>query len=75
MRFCLGILSLPESYFGAERQIKELKWKKEKKAEDIKREQTLINNAKVHLLFMLQVLFCCHFSYWGAVCVNSSSAF
>ena len=39
-------LSLPESYVGAERQIQELKWKKEKTAEDIKREQTLLDNAK-----------------------------
>lgn len=39
-------LSLPESYLGAERQIQELKWKKEKMAEDIKREQTLLDNAK-----------------------------
>ncbi|XP_062120111.1 protein DEFECTIVE IN MERISTEM SILENCING 3 isoform X2 [Humulus lupulus] len=40
-------LSLPESYLGAERQIKELKWKKEKMAEDVKREQTLLDNAKL----------------------------
>lgn len=39
-------LSLPESYIGAERQIQELKWKKEKMAEDIKREQALLDNAK-----------------------------
>ena len=51
-------LSLLERYFGSKRQIKELKWKKDKKAEDIKREQTLINNAKVHIVWVLKNTIC-----------------
>ncbi|XP_060675501.1 protein DEFECTIVE IN MERISTEM SILENCING 3 isoform X2 [Ziziphus jujuba] len=38
--------SLPESYIESEKQIKEIKWKKEKLLEDIKREQALWDNAK-----------------------------
>ncbi|XP_023533710.1 protein DEFECTIVE IN MERISTEM SILENCING 3-like isoform X3 [Cucurbita pepo subsp. pepo] len=40
--------SLPESYIESERQMKELKWKKEKMIEDIKREQALLNNSKLN---------------------------
>lgn len=39
--------SLPENYIESERQIKELKWKKEKVIEDIKREQALLDNSKL----------------------------
>ncbi|BFG23500.1 hypothetical protein CerSpe_097740 [Prunus speciosa] len=38
--------SLPETYLDSERQINELKWKKEKMQEDMKREQALLDNAK-----------------------------
>ncbi|KGN49862.1 protein DEFECTIVE IN MERISTEM SILENCING 3 [Cucumis sativus] len=38
--------SLPENYIESERQIKELKWKKEKMVEDIRREQALLDNTK-----------------------------
>lgn len=38
--------SLPETYIQSEKQIKELKWKKEKMMEDIKRERALLDNAK-----------------------------
>ena len=34
------------------------KWKNKKKAEDIKREQTLINNAKVHMVWVLKNTIC-----------------
>lgn len=40
------VSGLPESYLGTERQIQELKWKKEKMVEDTKREQALLDNAK-----------------------------
>lgn len=40
--------SLPENYIESERQIKELKWKKEKMIEDIKREQALLDNSKLN---------------------------
>ncbi|KAH0978785.1 hypothetical protein GBA52_005962 [Prunus armeniaca] len=40
------ISSLPETYLDSERQINELKWKKEKMQEDMKREQALLDNAK-----------------------------
>lgn len=40
--------SLPENYIESERQIKELKWKKEKMIEDIRREQALLDNTKVN---------------------------
>lgn len=40
--------SLPENYIESERQIKELKWKKEKMVEDIRREQSLLDNTKLN---------------------------
>ena len=40
-------LSLSESFMASERQIQELKWKKEKMLEDIKREQAVLDNAKL----------------------------
>lgn len=39
--------SLTEVFKGSERQIQELKWKKEKTMEDIKREQALLGNVKL----------------------------
>lgn len=38
--------SLPQNYLESERQVNELKWKKEKLEEDMKREQALWDNAK-----------------------------
>lgn len=38
--------TLPENYIEAERQVKEMKWKKEKMLEDVKRERALLDNAK-----------------------------
>ncbi|XP_022972950.1 protein DEFECTIVE IN MERISTEM SILENCING 3-like isoform X1 [Cucurbita maxima] len=40
--------SLPENYIESARQIKELKWKKEKMIEDIKREHALLDNSKLN---------------------------
>ncbi|XP_048427173.1 protein DEFECTIVE IN MERISTEM SILENCING 3-like isoform X2 [Pyrus x bretschneideri] len=37
---------LPENYLESERQINELKWKKDKLQEDMKSEQSLLDNAK-----------------------------
>lgn len=37
---------LPDSYLESERQINELKWRKERMLEDMKREQALWDNAK-----------------------------
>ena len=37
---------LPESYLESERQLREMKWRKEKMEEDMKREQALLENAK-----------------------------
>lgn len=38
--------NLPESYVESEKQIKELKWKREKLQEDQKREQILLDQAR-----------------------------
>jgi hypothetical protein len=38
--------TLHENYIEAERQVKEMKWKKEKMLEDMKREQALLHAAK-----------------------------
>ncbi|GAV66192.1 hypothetical protein CFOL_v3_09702 [Cephalotus follicularis] len=40
--------SLPETYIETEKQIKETKWQKEKLQEDMKREQALLNSAKLN---------------------------
>lgn len=37
---------LPESYLETQRQINEMKWRKEKMEEDLKREEALWDNAK-----------------------------
>lgn len=42
--------SLPESYTETEKQIKELKWKKEKVSEDGKREQALMDKENLNFL-------------------------
>ena len=42
----LVISALPEKQIEAERQVKEVRWKKEKMQDDIQREQALLNHAK-----------------------------
>ncbi|KAL3838067.1 hypothetical protein ACJIZ3_022658 [Penstemon smallii] len=39
---------LPASYIEIEKQMKEMEWKKEQAEEDLKREQALLNHAKVN---------------------------
>ncbi|KAF3659494.1 putative protein IQ-DOMAIN 1-like [Capsicum annuum] len=41
-----GRSSLPQNYFEMERQIKEMKWKKERAVEDMQREQALLDHAR-----------------------------
>ncbi|PSS32328.1 Protein DEFECTIVE IN MERISTEM SILENCING like [Actinidia chinensis var. chinensis] len=43
-----GTSNLPANYVDTEKQIKELKWEKERMMEDMQREQALLNNAKQH---------------------------
>ncbi|XP_057472976.1 protein DEFECTIVE IN MERISTEM SILENCING 3-like isoform X1 [Actinidia eriantha] len=43
-----GTSNLPVNYVDTEKQIKELKWEKERMMEDMQREQALLNNAKQH---------------------------
>ncbi|GFS30786.1 defective in meristem silencing 3 [Actinidia rufa] len=43
-----GTSNLPVNYVDTEKQIKELKWEKERMIEDMQREQALLNNAKQH---------------------------
>lgn len=38
--------NLPQDYFEIERQIKEMKWKKERTVEDMQREQALLDHAR-----------------------------
>ena len=38
--------TLPDNYIETEKQLKEIKWKREKMLEDIKREQALLDAAK-----------------------------
>lgn len=41
-------LNLPESYFGIEVGLKEMKWKKDRTMEDMQREQALLAHARVN---------------------------
>ncbi|KAM3381798.1 protein DEFECTIVE IN MERISTEM SILENCING 3 isoform X3 [Capsicum galapagoense] len=43
-----GRSNLPENYFSTERQMKELKWKRERFFEDLQREQGLLDHAKLN---------------------------
>lgn len=38
--------NLPQNYFEIEREIKEMKWKKERTVEDMQREQVLLERAR-----------------------------
>lgn len=40
--------SLPDHYTESERQMKEMKWKKEKILEDMRREQALLDSMKLN---------------------------
>ena len=40
--------SLPDHYMESERQMKEMKWKKEKMLEDMRREQVLLDTLKLN---------------------------
>ncbi|KZV44911.1 hypothetical protein F511_06533 [Dorcoceras hygrometricum] len=50
VRFPIGYerLSIPEKYMATENQIKETKWKKDRMAEDLSREQSYLDHAKVN---------------------------
>lgn len=39
--------SLPDHYIESEKQMKEMKWKKEKMLEDMRREQALLDSTKL----------------------------
>ncbi|KAJ8534692.1 hypothetical protein K7X08_016420 [Anisodus acutangulus] len=41
-----GRSNLPQNYFEIERQMKEMKWKKERTVEDMQREQALLDHAR-----------------------------
>lgn len=41
-----GRSNMPQNYFEIKRQIKEMKWKKERAVEDMQREQALLERAR-----------------------------
>lgn len=49
-----GMSNLPMNYFETDNNLREMKWKKEKMVEDIRREQSLLDQAKFNFDFKKQ---------------------